>query len=56
MSAKLAVEMGVPIYGIVTFTGTSSDKIGRSVPAPGKVLSATREETHAVGPCTPLLT
>lgn len=35
-SAQLALDMGLPIHGIVAFTGTSSDKIGRSVPAPGK--------------------
>ena len=59
MSAKLAVEMGVPIYAIVAFTGTSSDKIGRSVPAPGQgVISNVREcrpEGHSSASCTPLL-
>lgn len=35
-TAALAIEMGLPIYGVVAFTGTSSDKIGRSIPAPGK--------------------
>lgn len=35
-TARLALDMGLPVYGIVAFTGTSSDKIGRSVPAPGK--------------------
>lgn len=35
-TAKLALDMGLPIYGIVAFSGTSSDKVGRSVPAPGK--------------------
>jgi fatty acid synthase subunit alpha len=44
MSAQLALEMGVPIYGIVALATTASDKIGRSVPAPGKgVLSTARE-------------
>ncbi|KAA8909923.1 hypothetical protein TRICI_004308 [Trichomonascus ciferrii] len=46
MNAKLAVEMGVPIYGIVAMTATATDKIGRSVPAPGKgVLTTARETT-----------
>ncbi|CAN6674507.1 fatty acid synthase subunit alpha [Trichomonascus vanleenenianus] len=46
MNAKLAVEMGVPIYGIVAMTATASDKIGRSVPAPGKgVMTTARENT-----------
>ncbi|PCH04717.1 Thiolase-like, subgroup [Penicillium occitanis (nom. inval.)] len=45
-TAKLAIEMGLPIHGIVAFTGISSDKVGRSVPAPGKgVLSNAREST-----------
>lgn len=46
MNAKLAIEMGVPIYGIVAMTATATDKIGRSVPAPGKgVMTAAREHT-----------
>nr|UWK20291.1 fatty acid synthase alpha subunit [Trichoderma turrialbense] len=44
MTAKLALEMGVPIHGILAFTTTASDKIGRSVPAPGQgVLTSARE-------------
>ncbi|MCJ1383210.1 3-oxoacyl-[acyl-carrier-protein] synthase [Xylographa soralifera] len=44
MSAQLALDMGVPIYGVVAFTATATDKIGRSVPAPGKgVLTTARE-------------
>jgi fatty acid synthase subunit alpha len=44
MDAKLALDMGVPIYGILGFTATATDKIGRSVPAPGKgVLTTARE-------------
>ncbi|KAF8577776.1 fatty acid synthase [Ramaria rubella] len=47
MSAKLALEMGAPIRGIVAFTSTSSDKAGRSVPAPGRgVLSIGRQATE----------
>jgi fatty acid synthase subunit alpha len=46
MDAKLALDMGVPIYGILAFTATATDKIGRSVPAPGQgVLSTAREQT-----------
>jgi len=45
MDAKLALDMGVPIYGIVGFTATATDKIGRSVPAPGQgVLTTAREQ------------
>lgn len=46
MSADLAVKMGVPIYGIIAMTSTASDKIGRSVPAPGKGLLTTAREHH----------
>ncbi|KAF2488038.1 fatty acid synthase subunit alpha [Neohortaea acidophila] len=45
MDAKLALDMGVPIYGILAFTATATDKIGRSVPAPGQgVLTTAREQ------------
>ena len=45
MNAKVALEMGVPIHGIVALTATASDKIGRSVPAPGQgILTVSREE------------
>ncbi len=46
MNAQLAIEMGVPIYGIVAYTATASDKIGRSVPAPGKGILTTAREHH----------
>ncbi|KAH6651498.1 hypothetical protein BKA67DRAFT_330604 [Truncatella angustata] len=35
-TARLALDMGLPIRGIIALTHTASDKIGRSVPAPGK--------------------
>ncbi|KAJ7769032.1 thiolase-like protein [Mycena olivaceomarginata] len=35
MSAKTALELGCPIRGILAFTSTSTDKAGRSIPAPG---------------------
>ena len=44
-TAKLALEMGLPIYGIVALTTTASDKTGRSVPSPGQgILTVAREE------------
>ncbi|KAI9700655.1 MAG: 3-oxoacyl-[acyl-carrier-protein] synthase [Candelina mexicana] len=44
MNAKLALEMGVPIYGVIALTSTATDKVGRSVPAPGQgVLTGARE-------------
>ncbi|PHH71585.1 hypothetical protein CDD82_6433 [Ophiocordyceps australis] len=54
MTAKLALDMGVPIYGIVALTTTASDKIGRSVPAPGQGLLTTARE-HAGAFPSPLL-
>lgn len=54
MTAQLALDMGVPIYGILAMTTTASDKIGRSVPAPGQgVLTSAKE--HAGKFPSPLL-
>uniref|UniRef100_A0A0W0EUQ4 Putative fatty acid synthase n=1 Tax=Moniliophthora roreri TaxID=221103 RepID=A0A0W0EUQ4_MONRR len=36
MNAKTALELGCPIRAILAFTATSTDKAGRSVPAPGR--------------------
>jgi len=49
-TAKLALEMGLPVYGIVAFSATSSDKIGRSVPAPGKGVMVNVRERPAAFP------
>ncbi|AEY97546.1 FAFL138Wp [Eremothecium gossypii FDAG1] len=46
MNADLALKMGVPIYGIVALTATATDKIGRSVPAPGQGILTTAREHH----------
>ncbi|KAH6634613.1 hypothetical protein B0J18DRAFT_376636 [Chaetomium sp. MPI-SDFR-AT-0129] len=54
MTAKLALEMGVPIYGILALTTTASDKIGRSVPAPGQGILTTARENPGKFP-SPLL-
>eukprot|EP00127_Corallochytrium_limacisporum_P004434 Clim_evm12s162 gene=Clim_evmTU12s162 len=44
MDAELALDMGVPIYGILGHTATATDREGRSIPAPGKgILSTARE-------------
>ncbi|KNG91432.1 3-oxoacyl-synthase [Aspergillus nomiae NRRL 13137] len=49
MSAELALQMGLPIYGIVAYSQMAGDKVGRSVPAPGQgVLTAARESIDAV--------
>ncbi|KAJ3579754.1 hypothetical protein NPX13_g812 [Xylaria arbuscula] len=49
MSAELAIQMGLPIYGVVAYTQLAGDGVGRSVPAPGKgVLTAARESPAAL--------
>lgn len=51
MTASTAIKMGATVRGIVAFTSTSTDKAGRSIPAPGRgVLTIARELT----PSTPL--
>ncbi|KAJ2487623.1 fatty acid synthase alpha subunit Lsd1 [Coemansia sp. RSA 2050] len=48
MSASAAIEFGAPIYGIIAMSGTSTDKQGQSVPAPGKgVLTSARETSES---------
>ncbi|KAB8339216.1 hypothetical protein FH972_022150 [Carpinus fangiana] len=54
MDARLALDMGVPIYGILGFTATATDKIGRSVPAPGQGVLTTARENPGKFP-SPLL-
>lgn len=54
MSADLAIQMGVPVYGIVAMTHTATDEQGRSVPAPGQgILTAAKEKQG--GMSSPLL-
>ena len=46
--AQLALEMGLPVYGVVAGTGMAADKIGRSIPAPGQgLLTFAREAPGA---------
>jgi len=48
MAGDLAIEMGVPIYGVVGLVHTAMDREGRSVPAPGKgVLTIASESPMA---------
>jgi fatty acid synthase subunit alpha, fungi type len=53
-TAQLALTMGLPIYGIIALTGTASDKASRSVPAPGRGITAYARETPGNIP-SPLL-
>ena len=47
-TASLALEMGLPIYGIIAGSTMAADKISRSVPAPGQgVLTFARETARA---------
>lgn len=50
-SASLALQMGLPIYGIVAMTHMASDKLGRSMPAPGRGLLSSAKQTKAAAPC-----
>ncbi|ORY55258.1 putative fatty acid synthase alpha subunit FasA [Pseudomassariella vexata] len=44
MSAELALQMALPIYGVVAYTQLAGDGVGRSLPAPGQgILTAARE-------------
>ena len=54
MSARLALDMGTPIYGILGLVATATDKIGRSVPAPGQGVLTTARENPGKFP-SPLL-
>ncbi|KAK8076207.1 hypothetical protein PG994_003479 [Apiospora phragmitis] len=50
-TAQLALDMGLPIRGIIALTHTASDKIGRSVPAPGKgvlTIAAERKQSSTI--------
>ncbi|KAL3656951.1 hypothetical protein V7S43_018156 [Phytophthora oleae] len=47
MDAQLAIEMGLPIYGIIALANTATDKNGRSVPAPGQGILTTARETSS---------
>jgi len=53
-TASVALKMGLPIHGVIALTATASDKISRSVPAPGKgLLTVVRELPNTYTP--PLL-
>jgi fatty acid synthase subunit beta len=44
MDAELALEMGCPIFGILSASATATDKTGRSVPAPGQGILTTARQ------------
>ncbi|RYP69144.1 hypothetical protein DL771_006238 [Monosporascus sp. 5C6A] len=44
MTAEMALQMGLPIHGIIAYSQLAGDGVGRSIPAPGQgVLTAARE-------------
>ncbi|KAE8395549.1 hypothetical protein BDV23DRAFT_145171 [Aspergillus alliaceus] len=48
MNAESALDLGLPIHGIVAYSQMASDQVGRSIPAPGKgILTAARETSDA---------
>ncbi|KAG3145555.1 hypothetical protein PI126_g13684 [Phytophthora idaei] len=53
MDGQLALDMALPIYGIMALANTATDKNGRSVPAPGQGILTTARE--AVAQPSPLL-
>ncbi|KAK4139720.1 uncharacterized protein C8A04DRAFT_32793 [Dichotomopilus funicola] len=56
MTARLALDMGLPIRAIVALTHMASDGIGRSVPSPGKgILTIAAEKPSAELVASPLL-
>ena len=46
-TASLALEMGLPVHGVVALTRTASDKAGRSLPAPGRGILTTSRELNS---------
>ena len=53
-SAKMALELGLPIRAVIAHVSTASDGIGRSVPAPGKGIMANVRESSSLA-TSPLL-
>jgi fatty acid synthase subunit alpha len=49
MTARLAITMGAPIYGIVACSNTAMDKLSRSVPAPGQGILTTARASKSKG-------
>ncbi|KAF7712320.1 PKS/NRPS-like protein biosynthetic cluster [Penicillium ucsense] len=54
-TARLALDMGLPVHGVIAWAGTASDKVGRSVPAPGQGLLTNARESSNNQFRTPLL-
>lgn len=55
-TASLALEMGLPIRGVIALARTASDKTGRSLPAPGRgILTSVSEACHESKFDSPLL-
>lgn len=48
--ASVALKMGLPVYGIVAYAGSSGDGLQRSVPAPGQGALVCATEVPSTGP------
>jgi fatty acid synthase subunit alpha len=54
-TARLALDMGLPIRAVVALSHTASDGIGRSVPSPGKGVLTIAAENRSGKSASPLL-
>ncbi|KAL3433440.1 hypothetical protein BDV09DRAFT_171990 [Aspergillus tetrazonus] len=54
-TARLAIEMGLPVRGVIAFVETSSDKASRSVPAPGRGILSKAREVRSSSPSSSLI-
>lgn len=54
-TARVALDMGLPIRGVIALTHMASDGIGRSVPSPGKGILTIATEKRDGRPSSPLL-
>ncbi|KAJ2452874.1 fatty acid synthase alpha subunit Lsd1 [Coemansia sp. RSA 2336] len=50
MSAAAAIEYGAPIYGIIAYSGTATDKQSQSLPAPGMGVLTSASELSTANP------
>ena len=50
MTAKTALDMGVPIYAVLASSNTATDKASRSVPAPGQGILTTARKVIPTAP------
>lgn len=49
-TATLALQMGLPIYGVVASSNMAGDKLGRSIPAPGQGIKTNARQLSGTPP------